>query len=151
MTWDTSDSIAAAAVAIALLSAAFSLFQYLRARHEETIRALQGNKESVGYIAFKLSEGKFPRRAGRRKEILMSLCLAAIFEGSGRSRTMIYRPLKRAMKVKTYRAEVIGMIDEIERHFLESVDDSELVKGNKRLKQLKRALGLGEDEAAGQA
>ena len=148
MTWDTSDSIAAAAVAIALLSAAFSLFQYLRARHEETIRALQGNKESVGYIAFKLSEGKFPRRAGRRKEILMSLCLAAIFEGSGRSRTMIYKALRGAME--TYRAEVIEMIHEIEKNFLESVDDSKLVKGNKRLKQLRRALRLEEDEAAGQ-
>ena len=80
MNWDTSDLIAAVAVVIALFSFVFSLIQYLRARHEEIIRALQGNKESVGYIAYRLSEGKLPMLARRRKEIIMSLCLAAIFK-----------------------------------------------------------------------
>ena len=150
MTRGTSDSIAAAAAVIALFSLSFSLVQYLRARHEEIIRSLQGSKESVGYIAFKLSEGKFPKRASRRKEILTSLCLAAIFEGSGRSRTLLYMALRRAME--TYRVEVIAIIGPLEKHFLQSwVGAPELEKGKKRLKQLRQALDLDEVDAAGQA
>ena len=76
-----------------------------------------GNKESVGYIAYRIGEGdgKFPRRAKRRKEILMALCLAAIFEGSGRSRTLLYRALCKGRR--RYGDEVTGIIDDIESNF----------------------------------
>jgi hypothetical protein len=138
MTWETSDTIAAVAVVIATLSFVFSLIQYLRAKHENIIRALQGNKETVGYIAFKLSEGEFPRRVKRRKEILMSLCLAAIYERSGRSRTLLYRALKKSME--RYSSEVAAIIADIEQHFEAYVEVSKLEKATKRLLQLKIAL-----------
>ena len=138
MIWETSDTIAAVAVVIATLSFAFSFIQYLRAKHEDIIRALQGNKETVGYIAFKLSEGEFPRRAKRRKEILMSLCLAAIYESSGRSRTLLYRALKKSME--RYSSEVAAIIADIEKHFEVYVEVSKLEKATKRLQQLKIAL-----------
>lgn len=149
MTWTTSDLTAAAAVVIALASFAFSLVQHLRAKHEALVKALQGNKESVGFIAFKLSNENFPWRARPRKDILTALCLAAIFEDSGRSRTLIYKALKKAMEA--HGNEVTAIINDIEKHVFESVDESKLEKGRKRLKQLKHALRPGKDETAGQA
>lgn len=144
MTWGASETIAAIAVAIALLSFLFSLVQYVRARHEEMIRALQGHKESVGYIAYRLGEGrgKFPRSARRRKDVIMSLCLAAIFEKSGRSRTLLYRALNKG--AKSYRDEVTSTINDIEEHFEAYGEISKLEKGKKRLAQLKLALGMDE-------
>lgn len=141
MIWGLSETLAAGAVAIALLSFLFSLFQYLRARHEETIRALQGQKETVAYIAYRLSEGRgrFPWSAKRRKDVLMSLCLAALFEKSGRSRTLLYRALGRA--ATQHRDEVMGIIEDIEQHFEDYGEISRLEKGRKRLEQLKLALG----------
>ena len=143
--WDMRDIIAAVAVSIALVSFAFSLIQFLRAKHEEKIRALQGNKESVGYIAYKLSKGKLPILPKRRKDILMSLCLAAIFEGSGRSRTLIYSALKKAME--KHSDEVKVMIADIEKHFKEYIEIgiTNLKKGQKRLKNLEKALEIKEN------
>lgn len=140
--WGTAETIAVITTVIALLSLAFSIIQYLRARHENVIRALQGNKETVGYIAFRLSEGnrRLLRNPRRRREILMALCLAAVFEKSGRSRTLIYRALEKAKK--TYEDEVIGLVDEIETHFDDYEKISKLEKGRKRLGQLRQALSI---------
>ncbi len=65
----------------------------------------------------------------------MSLCLAAIYEKSGRSRTLLYRALKKSME--RHRSEVADIIAEIEKHFEAYIEVSKLEKATKRLQQLK--------------
>ncbi len=89
--------------------------------------------------------GKRGDRERPRKDILTALCLAAIFEDSGRSRTHIHRASRR----RAHRSEVEAIVKDIDDHVLESVDDSKQKTALKRVAQLKRTLGLDQAKAAG--
>lgn len=143
MNWQTSDTIATLAAFISLVSFAFSYYQYRRAKHDEMIRALQGEKEAVAYIAYQLSQGKLPKNTKLRAEILMSLCLAAVFERSDRSRTLIYAALKNLQELHS--DEVVAKIAYIESNFNQFRGIVDLDRGLRRLRSLKQALGIAQD------
>jgi len=104
---EASDWIAIAAVLVAIVLPLTLRFydqrnaQQIRrndqehARRTNMVRALQGEKESVGYEAYRIATEGWPSSASERAEIRDALCLAAIFEGSGRTQAMVYRALKR--------------------------------------------------------
>lgn len=140
MKWETSDTIATVAAIVAVVSLLISLYQYWNLRHESRIKALQGDKESVGYEAYRLSQGQLPRSKKRRNELINSLCLAAVFEASGRSRTMVYRALSRILD--EYPEEVIATILEIEKNFNDYEHLTDLSRGRERLTSLRNALRL---------
>lgn len=95
---EPSDWISIAATVIAGGSVALHLIlrraDKREARHTSVITALQGEKEAVGYEAYRLSESGWPGGLEERKQLLDALCLAFIFERSDRTRALIYRALQ---------------------------------------------------------
>ena len=144
MTWDTSNTIATVAAAVAIISLAFALYQWWKSSHEGKIQALQGSKESVAYMARRLRKGQLPSSTHRLGELIDALCLAAIFERSGRSRILVYRALSRVHA--EYPDELRRTIQEIEKDFDKYKDYTDLSRGRKRLTKLKKALCLSSDE-----
>ncbi len=138
MSWDTSNTIASVAVVISLGSFALTYLQVRRARHNSMIRALQGDKEAVGFIAYKLSKGKIKWLARRRSEVLEALCLATIFEGSDQSLALIYDALS-SLK-RECNEEINATIHTIENRFDNYRELVDLDRGMRRLDLLKKAL-----------
>ena len=101
---EASDWIALFAAVVALASVALHL--WLRrvdkeeGRHTSVMTALQGEKEAVGYEAYRIGEKGWPQRLEEREQLRDGLCLAFIFERSDRTRAMIYRALKRYPKAQ---------------------------------------------------
>jgi hypothetical protein len=139
MTWEPSDIIAIVAVSIALASLVLTLLDRRAARHARTIQALQGEKEAVAYVAFQVSKGQIPGAKRRREEILESLCLAAVYEESGRSRVMIYSALQQAGTA--YSQDVRDAVTLIDKRFNAFKSITDLSKADERIKELKSALG----------
>jgi len=145
MEWKTSDTISAIAVVISLVSFAFSYLQYRKAQHNEVLRALQGDKESVAYVAYRLGTGEVPKDKRRRAEILTSLVLAAIFTNSDRTRALVH-PAVRKMHTR-FRDEVRTIVERIEEDFDQYSNQVELQKkGKKHLDELKSILELPHSE-----
>lgn len=138
MTWKPSNIIAVVAAGIAFASLVLTLLNRRAVRHAGTIQALQGEKQAVAYVAFQVSKGQIPRAKWRREEVLQSLCLAAVYEKSGRSRVMIYSALQQA-KGK-YSQEVHDAVRSIDKRFEEFRGITDLSKADKRLAELKSAL-----------
>jgi hypothetical protein len=137
--WKTSDTISVLAAVIALASLVFSFLQYVHAQHNELLRALQGDKESVAYVAYRLGRGKVPRSKRRRIEILTSLVLAAIFTNSDRTRALVHTAARELQS--RFPDEVLKIIEEIENDFDRYSDQAGLEKsGRKHLEELKSAL-----------
>ena len=140
MTWNPSDIIATVAASIAFASFVLTLLNRRAVRHATTLQALQGEKEAVAYVAFQVSKGQIPRRKKKREEILQSLCLAAVYEKSGRSRVMIYSALQQA--AGAYSQEVSDAVKSIEKRFDDFRGITDLSTAEKRLAELKSALGV---------
>jgi hypothetical protein len=136
---ETSDIIATIAAVISLGSLLFSWLVYRQTQHADVLRALQGEKEAVGYMAFSLGEGRLPWTRQRRRDILKSLCLAAVFEGSDRSRALVYEALRR--HAGRHRSEVDDIVSSVESRFNEVQDLVDLERGKRRLQALRAALG----------
>jgi len=107
-------------------------------QHAEMLRALQGQKQAIGYMAFTLSDGSLPWNSRRRREILKALCLAAVFEGSDRSRVLVYEALRRHSR--SHPQEVLGIVTSIEARFTEMGDVADVDRGKRRLSALRAAL-----------
>jgi hypothetical protein len=93
-----SDWIALAAVVIALSSAVLHLVlrraDRQESRHTNVITALQGDKEAVGYEAYRIGEEGWPEPSDEREQVRDALCLALVFESSDRTRAMIHSALR---------------------------------------------------------
>jgi hypothetical protein len=142
MTWKPSDIIAVVAAGIAFASLVLTLLNRRAVRHAGTIQALQGEKQAVAYVAFQVSKGQIPRAKGRREEVLQSLCLAAVYENSGRSRVMIYSALRQAKGA--YSQEVHDAVRSIDKRFEEFRGITNLSTAYERLAELKSALDFPE-------
>ena len=64
--------------------------------HNDRVKALQGEKEAVAYVAYQVREIGLPDDEEHRSELLASLCLAAIFTKSDRTRALVLSALRRA-------------------------------------------------------
>jgi hypothetical protein len=126
-----------------------------RARHNEIVEALQGEKESVAYIAVRVRErGLPPDNKQRRAELLMALYLAMLFQQADRSRALVFSALIDACQ-KGYRKEVMEalrrLIDDFTRYendlgaaqrklAVEGFDMKSMNKHIVRLQALEKAL-----------
>lgn len=140
MTWEVSDIISLFAVSVAVASLILSLLHRRQVQHATTLEALQGDKEAVAYIAFEVSKAKIPSSKRRREEVLEALCLAVIYQKSGRSRVMIYSALKEVLKM--HKREVHDAIESIEKRFDEFRGITDLSTADNRLSELKSALRM---------
>src|SRR4051794_36848130 len=76
---------------ITLVSLAFGVYQYAVGRRRESLaEIIQGEKETAAAAAVRIrGSAREPRR-----EELEALCIASVFERSGRTRSLIHGALK---------------------------------------------------------
>ncbi len=88
-----------------------------QARHNEMVKALQEEKESVAYIAVRVREEGLPDdNKERRAQLLMALYLAMLFEHANRSRALVFSALRDACQ-KEYRKEVMETLQRLINDF----------------------------------
>ena len=91
-----------------------------QARHNEMVKALQDEKESVAYIAVRVREQGLPdANKERRAQLLMALYLAMLFQSADRSRALVFSALRDSCQ-KEYRKDVMEtlkrLIDDFTRY-----------------------------------
>lgn len=137
--------------AVAAVALAFGAYQYLERRRQQLLLDLQGGKEAAASAAAHVRSGDVPRRfpksrSGRhRRELFEALCLAAVFESSGRSRSLIYDALGSVMKNKQYRTEIDSIVKRLSMIIGRNTAFTDLRKATRRIELLRAALGLDAD------
>jgi hypothetical protein len=119
----------------------------LEARNMELLRSLQGEKESVAYTALQFLRGGLPKNDSQYKnQVIESLVLGAVFQGSDRARAMIFSVLMDG--VEKNKEAIEAAINLVEAKF-EQFDDFQLSqmeldlsKARVRLGALKKVLHL---------
>jgi hypothetical protein len=71
--------------------------------HDALLNALQGEKEAVGFVAYQVKKVGLKGLKGLpdeldRSELIAPLCLAAVYEGSDRTRALVLSALEKSMK-----------------------------------------------------
>jgi hypothetical protein len=92
---------------VALVGIAVGVQQYAARGRQQLLIDLQSDNAAAAAVAMKVRDGRFPKRSDwwskrRRRELFEALCLASVFERSGRSRSLIYtRSRKPASPART--------------------------------------------------
>ena len=136
-----SEWLAMVAVTVSIFSIIFAVFQWRKANRSEEIKALQGEKEAVAYVAHKIAFKGLPRGRIYREQLLESLCLAAVFERSDRSRALIYSALRRYLNENDHK-RVTHYLNRMNETFTDFESVLDLKGGYKRLNQAYIALKL---------
>ena len=101
--------ISSFALVISALTFFFAWYQDWKSARGEVIKAFQGEKEAVAYIAYKVRSKRWNRRFEHKKfrqEVITALCLAWSLESADRAKAIIFDTLK---EVKTQ-----GFINDIQ-------------------------------------
>lgn len=120
------------------------LYQIAReeAAKAEILKALQGEKESVGFTAMHFARVGLPADQHERDQVITSLVQAAVFSGSDRARAMIYHVLR----TKADNQEVAAAVQNMDRLFGTAEawgldpEELDLERGLRRIEALKKAL-----------
>jgi hypothetical protein len=131
-------------------------WQYIEARRKQLLVDLQGDKNAVAAVAMRVWSGRFPRwpvphSTRHRRELFEALCLAAVFQRSGRSRSLIYGALAdagrtdRYRQADRYREEIRETVDRITKIVSRSSAYTDLTGARRRLTALRAALRLDPD------
>src|SRR5215212_8069639 len=113
-----------------------------QAAREALIQALQGEKESIGFTALRLSREGLPQDELFRSRVIEALVQAAVFSGSDRARAMVYSVLRD--NYHDYKPEIDRAIASVEGKFKQfekyQLDPKELdlERGNRRLRALSK-------------
>ncbi len=137
-----------AGVVIGALGFTFGIGQYVTRKNEQAVSAFQGEKEVVAAAASEVDGKKLPHKipyysARKRQRLIYSLCLAAVFERSGRSRALLYSALNNTMNSSArYFEEVAEALDRIGSVIHRNSPYTDLWKARHRLFALRAALNL---------
>ena len=137
--------------AVAAVALVFGAYQYLGRRRQQLLIDLQGGKEAVASAAARVRNGDVPRRfpKGRstrqRRELFEALCLAAVFESSGRSRSLIYDAMSSVMRNERYRGEIDSIVKRLSMIVGRNSAFTNLNTALRRVEILRAALGLDGD------
>jgi hypothetical protein len=137
--------------AVALVALIFGAYQYLERRRQQLLLDLQGGKEAVASAAARVRNGDVPRRFPKarstrhRRELFEALCLAAVFESSGRSRSLIYDAMSSVMKNERYRVEIHSIVKRLSTIVSRNTAFTNLNTAVRRVEILRAALGLDGD------
>lgn len=83
------------------------------------IKALQGEKDAVAYVAYKVQLGdwnRYLRNERFRNEAITALCLAFVFQKSDRAKTLVYSALTSLRR--TYRGSIVKVLGRLEGEML---------------------------------
>jgi hypoxanthine-guanine phosphoribosyltransferase len=137
---------------LVVVGIAIGLWQYIETRRKQLLVDLQGDKNAVAAVAMRVRSGKFPRwTTPHRRELFEALCLAAVFQRSGRSRSLVYGALLSAGRAgehrhsETYRREIREIVDQITVVISRSSAYTDLQRARRMLVDLRAALLLDDD------
>ena len=137
---------------IVVAGIATGLWQYLETRRKQLLVDLQGDKNAVAAVAMRVRSGRFHRwRTQNRRELFEALCLAAVFQRSGRSRSLVYGALANTgreeeyRQASRYRREIRETVDRITVIVSQSSAYTDLARARRMLIDLRAALQLDSD------
>ena len=142
---DASAVAATASAVIAVFALGFGFYQYFERRRQQLLIDLQGDKEAVAAVATRVRRGKLPWRKRDRRELLEAMCLATVFESSGRSRSLLYAALAKAMTRQESRKEIITNVEDITTVITRNSPYTDLARAHRRLFALRAALSINDD------
>jgi hypothetical protein len=142
---DASTAAATASAVIAVLALGFGFIQYRERRRQQLLIDLQGGKEAVAAVATRVRHGELPWRQQHRRELLEAMCLTAVFERSGRSRSLIYAALVKAMIREESRKEIISSVEDISAIITRNSPYTDLARARRLLFALRAALSMNDD------
>ena len=164
---EAKDWTSVAALILSILSLIITQLEKLRTRRETVIKSLQGEKETVAYIAYQISRGKWPSNPSDEEaidQVITSLCFAWVFESSNRARALVLAALKKMNDESAKAKQIEDVLQSIQKQFIdyarlvsdqrlsgkeEKEDWERIQRGQKRLKQLVLELGAKLDEGMG--
>jgi hypothetical protein len=145
-------TVAAVAVAsVALATFAFAAWQYYRQRRDNWLGSIiDGTKESAAVAAMRIRKRTMsPHRIGatrwRRRhhqEEIDALCLAAIFESSGRARALIHDSLRQVAKDERLRSGLFLFVNDLTASVARAGGYTDLSNAAVRVDALRGALGM---------
>jgi hypothetical protein len=118
----------------------------LRRQQEGLTAALQGEKESVGFMALQLARDPQLINESNRTRLLSALCLAFVFESSSRARALVLKTLRNLSGDNSAHRLITSILDEIMADFSAyeaEIGPEELKKYLERLDKLKSSLRQG--------
>jgi phosphoribosylpyrophosphate synthetase len=142
---DASAGAAVASAVFAVIALTFGFYQYRERRRQQLLIDLQGDSETVAAVATRVRHGGLPWRTRDRRELLRAMCLATVFERSGRSRSLLYAALVRAMAREEYRVEIISSVEDISAVITRNSPYTDLARARRRLFALRAALSINDD------
>ena len=134
-------ALTAAAVAISIISLFISLREKERERRQSVVRALQGEREAVAFVAYRLHQNPDSLHADTADQVVAALCLAWMFESSDRARAIVLAALRALRPSQAARIDqAMDDLQNIAANYA-ATPDADISKGVLRLKQLRTALG----------
>jgi hypothetical protein len=118
----------------------------LRRQQEGLMAALQGEKESVGFMALQLARDPQLINESNRTRLLSALCLAFVFESSSRARALVLKTLRNLSGDNPTYGQITSILDEVMADFSAyeaEIGPEELKKYLERLEKLKSSLRQG--------
>lgn len=157
---DAAAAGAVASAAIAAIAFGFAYHEYRERRRQQLLIDLQGDREAVAAVANRIRRGKPPwrirhgklslriRHPWRRRvrpELFEAMCLAAVFESSGRSRSLLYAALAKMMANEEYRKMIMSNVEDISNVIARNSPYTDLDRARRRLFALRAALSVNDD------
>jgi hypothetical protein len=125
---------------VGLVSLGLNRYQYVAARRRESLaEIIQGEKETAAAAAIRIGS---QTRAPHLEE-LQALCLAAVFERSGRTRSLIHGALKG--QPKEHHNQIRQIVDQITVVIARNASYTDLKRARRRLISLRSVLSLDGD------
>jgi len=122
---------------------AYSRFQESKASRDSLVKALQGEKEAVAYVAYKVRSEKwhqkFKRKDDFRKDVITALCLAWSLESSDRTKSLIFDALSK-MASLGYKNDVSATLLDIQEQFTNYNDQFKPTNFKERLNTVKKLM-----------
>ncbi len=118
-------------IAISSFALAISATAFFFARHQESktargavIKAFQGEKEAVAYVAYKVRSKRWNTRFRRkrfRQDVTTSLCLAWSLESADRAKAIIFDTLKE-IKKQGFEDDIRDVLQKMHQQFIQYRD-----------------------------
>ena len=135
--------MAIAAVLVSLVALGYSYQQSKAAEHNEILKALQGEKESVGFMALQLIQDPKLTTSANRERLYAALCLAFVFESADRARALVLRALQKSAQNTQDRDTIIAIIKDVRTNFINyeaAMESDGLQKYYPRLDRLEASI-----------
>ena len=147
--------VALAALVVSLISLAVTMYEKLRSDQENLIKALQGQKENIAFTAIKVSSKQWQGNIfheSYKDDMIASLCLAWVMEGSDRARALVLSALKVLSEEASNKRKIAEILTVVEDQFKDYVKyayannqaagNIKMKRGLDKAKQLRQALQI---------